>query len=373
VADDAGAMASIEAAAEAADDGEAPSFMQLRGAAVKLHRQEPEGDGRQAVANMLRSSGDKLKSTLLTSLASKISGTKDPFVKIKKLIQELIERLLQEAANESNQKAWCDKATADAVQKRTYAAEKVAKLNGEMAELEALRDKLAEEIGILSEEIAKLIADRNAAETARAEEKAENKATVVEATEGLKAVEMAIDIMNKWYLTAAKETVDLSLAQGPAEDAPDAGFKIGAAYKGAQSTSTGIIGMMEVMQADFERTISETEYAEAEAEQAHLEFMTETGKSLVSKQTAKTEKDGYKETAVDELTTAGGNLAMQTEVLQTSLSELLELKPVCIDTGMSYDERVARREEEIASLNKALCILTAYAKYGAGGVGSEEC
>merc|ERR1719356_1766819 len=156
-----------------------------------------------AVAALLRTSGDKLKSTLLTSLASKISGSADPFVKIKKLIQELIERLLQEAANESNQKGWCDKATADAVQKRTYAAEAIAKLNGEMAELEALRDKLAEEIGILGEEIAKLIADRDAAEKARAAEKAENKATVIEAEEGLKAISEAIDIMKKWYLTAA--------------------------------------------------------------------------------------------------------------------------------------------------------------------------
>merc|ERR1719356_229359 len=127
-----------------------------------------------AVAALLRSSGVSLKSTLLTSLASKISGSADPFVKIKKLIQELIERLLQEAANESNQKSWCDKATADAVQKRTYAAEKIAKLNGEMAELEALRDKLGEEIALLTEEIEKLIADRDAAEKARAEEKAEN-------------------------------------------------------------------------------------------------------------------------------------------------------------------------------------------------------
>merc|ERR1719356_1460675 len=191
-----------------------------------------------AVAALLRTSGDKLKSTLLTSLASKISGSADPFVKIKKLIQELIERLLQEAANESNQKGWCDKATADAVQKRTYAAEAIAKLNGEMAELEALRDKLAEEIGILSKEIAQLISDRDTAEKERALEKAENKATVMEAEEGLKAISEAIDIMKKFYLTVDKETVDLSLAQGPAEDAPEQTFGIGDAYKGAQSEST---------------------------------------------------------------------------------------------------------------------------------------
>jgi hypothetical protein len=372
VARDSDAMSSIEAAAEAADDASPPVFMQLRGVQRHVAAAAPESDGRQAVAELLRTSGDKLKSTLLTALASKISGSADPFVKIKKLIQELIERLLTEAANESNQKGWCDKATADAVQKRTYAAEAVAKLNGEMAELEALRDKLLEEIGILKEEIAKLIADRDTAEKERAAEKAENKATVLEAEEGLKAIAEAIDIMKKFYLTTAKETVDLSFVQGPAEDAPET-FAIGDAYKGAQSTKTGILGMMEVMQSDFERTISETEYAEAQAEQAHLEFMTETGKSLVAKQTAEAEKTSYKDNAVEKLEAAEADLNSQTEVLQTAISELLDLKPVCVDTGMSYEERVSRRDDEIASLNKALCILTAYAKYGAGGAGSEAC
>merc|ERR1719356_29715 len=303
----------------------------------------------------------------------KISGSADPFVKIKKLIQELIERLLQEAANESNQKAWCDKATQDAVQKRTYAAEKIARLNGEMAELEALRDKLAEEISVLKTEIAQLIKDRAEAEKARAEEKAENKATVMEATAGLKAVELAIDIMRKFYLTAAKETVSLSLAQGPADDAPDAGFAIGDAYAGKQSESTGIIGMMEVMQSDFERTISETEYAEAQAEQAHLEFMTETGKSLAAKQMAEQEKTTYKDNAVEKLEAATEDLNSQTEILITAINELLDLKPVCVDTGMSYEERVARREDEIKALNKALCILTAFQRYGPGGQGTDSC
>merc|ERR1712048_867445 len=119
------------------------------------------GDGRQAVINILKKSGTKLHSTLLTSLASRIAG--DPFAKIKKLIQELIERLLAEAANEANQKGWCDKAIADATQKREYAADEVETLNSKMAKLEALSSKLGEELSILEDEISELKKNQAAA------------------------------------------------------------------------------------------------------------------------------------------------------------------------------------------------------------------
>jgi len=50
---------------------------------------------------------------------------------------------------------------------------------------------------------------------------------------------------------------------------------------------------------------------------------------------------------------------MQTaqDLLDAALKVIEGLKPTCIDTGMSYEERVAKREEEIAALKKALCIL----------------
>jgi len=361
------AMEAVEADAEQAE-GTPIGFLQ---SARRSLRGKPTEDGaRGVVVALLRQQGDKLKSTLLTALAGKISA--DPFAKVKQLIQELIERLLTEAANEANQKGWCDKATKDAEQKRDYAAEEIATLNSEMAELEALIDKLTAELADLNKAIDELTEAREKAEKERKEEKAENAATVAEAQAGLSAIEQAIDIISKFYKSAKKETVDLSLAQGPADDAPDAGFEIGEAYTGAQSTSGGIIGMMEVMKSDFERTISETEAAEAQAEEDHLEFMTETGKSLAEKKQAVEERSSQKDDASEKLEKADDNLDEQTKILETSIQELLDLKPVCVDTGMSYKERVARREDEIAALKKADCILSAYQQYGPDGL-SDAC
>jgi len=275
---------------------------------------------------------------------------------------------LTEAANESNQKGWCDKATADATQKRTYSADKIEDLNSKMEKLEALSAKLGEELATLVKEIQELTDAQAKAEKNRKEEKTENTNTVNEAKAGLDAVKMAIDILDKFYKTSAKAKVDLSLAQGPLDDAPDAGFDNGEAYQGAGAESGGIIGMMEVIQSDFERTISETRKAEKEAEQDHMKFMTETSMSLAEKNVAKKEKTRLKDETDNAENDAEEELGSQTKILVTSIKELMELKPVCIDTGMSYADRVAMREQEIESLKKALCILGAYAEFGPDGL-----
>jgi len=92
----------------------AESFLQLskpRSRLALLANQRAEPADQQAkrdlVLSLLRSKGAQIGSAVLTSLASKVSA--DPFAKIKQLIQELIERLLQEAADEANHKGWCDK------------------------------------------------------------------------------------------------------------------------------------------------------------------------------------------------------------------------------------------------------------------------
>jgi len=200
--------------------------------------------------------------------------------------------------------------------------------------------------------------------------KTENEATVTEAEAGLEAVNMAIDILDKFYKTAAKEEVDLSLLQGPADDAPDAGFDNGEAYTGAGGEAGGILGMLDVIKSDFERTISETQKAEAAAAEEYQSFMTQSGKSLAEKTMASEEKTSQKDRAVQELEDADNDLGSQSKLLNTAIAELLDLKPTCIDTGMSYDERVARREDEIESLNKALCVLTNYAEFGPEGAGN---
>merc|ERR1719502_2672673 len=185
-----------------------------------------------------------------------------------------------------------------AKQQRKLKSEEIEKLNARLATAEALRDKLTEEIEVLNKEIKELEEELAAATKMRAEEKLENEATIKEAEEGKEAVKMAIDILSKFYKTAAKATV---LTQGPLDDAPDAGFEGGEAYKGKQAESGGILGMLDVILSDFERTIKETIKAEAEAAQEFLEFERESKMSIATKTTARDAKDEQLTKTLDQL------------------------------------------------------------------------
>lgn len=377
------AMNAIEAAAEAeGGDVSALSFLQrhvnkpktsflaARAETTSLAGNSPDSimgldRGRQVILTLLQSKGRQLQSSLLLSLAGRIAA--DPFSKVKQLIQELIERLLQEAGNEANQKGWCDKATSDAEQKRSYSAKEVQDLNDKIAKLEAKIDKLSEEVDVLGTDIDDLEEERKKAVSIRESESEENAKAVTEAKMGGRAVSEAMTILSRFYLTAAKSRANLSLAQGPSDDAPDTGFKIGEAYVGAQGDGTGIIGMLDVIRADFARTVKETNRAELEAHKEHLAYMTQSGKLLQQKEEEEHAKFTWKSEAMDALQGASEALDEHASILEGSVEELIQLKATCIDTGMSYADRVTRREDEMAALKKALCILNAYARYGPDG------
>jgi len=190
---------------------------------------------------------------------------------------------------------------------------------------------------------------------------------VAEAKEAAEAVGKAIQILKDFYAQAGEATIELQ--RGVDDDAPDAGFKDGEVYKGAVGAAGGIIGMLEVIESDFQRTVTETEKAEAAAAQEFTEFMRATETSLAAKTTAEEHKKQYMDDLEAKIAEDTESLDTQTTMLTGAIKELIELQPACFNTGMSYEERIALRKEEIEGLKKALCILENYEQYGpnAGG------
>jgi len=99
------------------------------------------------VAAFLQDKATKLGSRILSLVATKVAD--DPFVKVKKMIKDMITRLLEEANEEAEHKGWCDTEMATSKKTRDH---KTATIDT----LSATADKLTADIAQLSEEIADL-------------------------------------------------------------------------------------------------------------------------------------------------------------------------------------------------------------------------
>merc|ERR1712137_77289 len=128
-------------------------------------------------------------------------------------------------------------------------------------------------------------------------------------------------------------------------------------YKGMGGESGGVIGMLEVIESDFARLEAETKAAEEQAQKEYDEFMTDSEVDKTKKSTDIEHKTAKKQDEEQALTTKKSDLEGTQKELDAALAYFDKLKPSCVDAGVSYEDRVARRKEEIESLQEALKIL----------------
>jgi len=346
------------------------SFLQ-----VALERPETAA-ARKKVIGFLSRQATKIDSVVLSTLLVKLKEAPSPFAKVKQMIQDLISRLEDEAAAEASQKEWCDEEMKTATENRDKAQREIETLTALKMEKSALRDSLAEDITTLSQEVADLTKGLAEETTLREEDQATNNKTLADAEAGLEAVKGAIEVLEGFYGSFIQlkskenpaptaEGYERYKAEGAGSDgktvddmAPEgSGAMPDEDYGGKTDASKSIIGLLEVIESDFENTISTTTKDEEDAESAYQDFKSKSETSIDDKNTLKDTKDGEKTDAELAITQAEADLKTENENLQNALDELLKLKPVCVDSGMSWEERTARREQEIESLKEALKIL----------------
>jgi chromosome segregation ATPase len=310
-----------------------------------------DADRKDRALALLTVEGQRLGSFVLTSLAQRSAA--DPFKKVKGLIQQLIERLLREATAEATKKGFCDTELGKAYKDRDARREDTNDLSAALQGLEAKRDGLVVEIDDLEHSIKaeNLALTETTAE--RKDEKEQNMATLKTAKEGFAAVGEALVILKNFYKQAAKAA--FIQASPVDEDTQGPGFS--GSYKGNQSGSKAVLALLETIASDFDRTIRTTEAAEEHAHRDYVDFVQHAKSSLAAKETKKELDEADLKTTNTEITTKMEDLTTAMNLLDAALKEIENLKPTCIDTGMSYQERVEKREEEITALKKAVCIL----------------
>jgi len=307
---------------------------------------------KEKALDVLRSEGQRMGSVALTTLADHAAG--DPFKKIKGLIQKLIERLLTESKNEATKKGFCDTELAKARKERDFRFTDANDLSADLAGLEAKKDSLTEEIKQLTKSLKEESQALSDASDERDTEKKANMATLKTAKEGLDGVNEALLILRSFYKQAAKAA---SFLQASPVDEDTAGAGFSGNYKGKQGSMKAVFALLETLASDFDRTLRKTEASEAESHRDYVGLSQAAQASIAGKTTKKNLDEEDLATTETNLKLTYDGLQTAMDLLDAALKELEELKPTCIDTGMSYSERVAKREEEMKALGKALCIL----------------
>merc|ERR1719454_2698869 len=259
------------------------------------------------------------------------------------MIEDMIAKLLQEAAEEATQKAFCDTEIGESKKSQAEKQGKLDKVNARLEAAEATTAKLMEEVSNLSKEIA--TSDAAMAEATKIREKEKSTFVVIEKdlSESEEACTAAIEVLREYYEGA-------SLVQTAQKSKNQAG---------AKGDGSGILGVLEVAASDFASGLAEARNVEATA-QGEYDKLKADAKML--KETKSMEIKG-KQSELASLKTTMGDLGSDKEGLTGELGAVLayldKLKPQCEVQVPSYAERKAAREAEIEGLKGALETLEA--------------
>jgi len=330
-----------------AADKHLPGLVQTGTRSLAL-RASAQTQARASVVRALQTAAARSQSKQLARLAARVREA-GPFDKIIGMIKDMIAKLTEQAGEEADHKEFCDGELQANKQTRDSKTSDVNSMTATKERLEATIAKLTEERAALSDAVAELDAAMSEATAIRQKESNENTEAIKDAKAAQEAVKAALKVLEGFYAKASSATA-LTQTRDPKHEAP-ASFT--EPYTG-MGQGGGVIGMLEVILSDFVRLDQETSSEEAAAQAAFEEF----SETSTADKDAKTEE---LETKRKEKVAAEADLAQTLRDLKSTQKELNaalkyfdKLKPSCLDAGVDFAERTARREEEIASLKDAL-------------------
>jgi len=332
-----------------------PSLGFLQMQEVQEHQPSLRGltGQRAALVSLLSRSAERLHSQQLAVLARHAGS--DPFAAVKELISGLITKLQKQMKEDQDNKAECDKNIGAANLARDDASTAITELNSELASTEARVDGLVEDMQELNASLKALETKKTELTKIRAEEAKEAAETIAESKAALAGVKQAKQVIADFYSKASEAKVP----KPGASTSKKAGLLLQSAkpedeaYTGKQGASKGIIGTLEVIQSDFERTISETKDSESTAVKEQQKILNDMAVSKAEKSKAMGVKKGFKAEADTIISDGKANLKGEISKLKSALLQLTNLEAKC-GVGVTYEARKAARAEEIKALEEAI-------------------
>merc|ERR1719493_308014 len=262
-----------------------------------------------------------------------IRTSDDPFAKVKGLIQDMIETLEKEAEADATEKAYCDKELAETNAKKDAKTTEIKKLSTKIDQMTSRSAQLKGEVAELEKGLSALAKAQAEMDKIRLEEKEEYTKAKAEMEAGIKGVQLALKVLRDYYAKSDK------------------------AHASDEGGGAGIIGLLEVVESDFSKGLIEMTSTE---EASQSSYDQETKDNEIEKVT-KEQDIKYKSEEATGLEKAIAEASSDKSGVQEELDAVLEyLKGIedrCIAKPESYEERVRRRDAELAGLREALTIL----------------
>mmetsp|Transcript_37692 Transcript_37692/g.117479 ORF Transcript_37692/g.117479 Transcript_37692/m.117479 type:complete len:691 (+) Transcript_37692:38-2110(+) len=305
---------------------------------AQVARAGASSPGHQAV-RLVRELARAQHSTGLAQLAARMAvathsellAGEDPFAKVKGLITDMVAKLEGEADAEASHKAYCDKEIAEAQEKKGEKATKIGRLSTKIDRMTSRVAELQAQISALHKGLSDLARTQAEMDQLRQQEKADYTKNKANMQDGIEGVKVALKVLREYY----------------AQDSNTASTGAGA----------GIIGLLEVVESDFSKSLTEMRAEESTSAAAYDQ---ETKENEIEKTTKEQDvKHKSKEVAglEKELTEAEGDKSMERSELEATLESLRMLEKQCVAQPATFEERKARFEAELAGLRQALAVL----------------
>jgi uncharacterized LabA/DUF88 family protein len=336
---DASAELKALGAAKAILEKKFSSFLEAR-TAVRITT-AASSDHKVEALRMIQQLGKRLHSTALVALSYRAAG--DPFGKVRGMIEDMLAKLQQEAAEAADQKAFCDEEQGKSNKSKEAKEQDLAKTNSRMEKAESAVAQLAEQSSLLSKELAENAADMKEATEIRTGEKAIFDKIDKDLSESKDACGAAIQVLREYYEGA-------SLVQ--------VGVQSKASMQSKARGGSGILQVLEYAESDFDKQLSDVRVAEKQAVDKFEKFAQDSKMVSATKEVELKGKLTETKSLKTTLSDLGEDKEGTTAELQAVLDYLQELKPKCeAEAPPSYAEKKAKREAEVQGLKEALKIL----------------
>jgi len=315
--------------------------------------QESSESGLRARASKTLMEAGRLDSRLVTlALEAKL----DSFRRVKKAIQELVDALKKEQADEVTKKDWCIAEMQENEMETQEQKQKMELQIAAIAEMAASITAKKEDASTLNAEIAELNKQMKLAAENREEENKEYQEMIKDQRETQQALGMALAVLRGFYPEVPKkvEAEEAALVQTDGGDPMPEGFK---PYKKSQGGG-GIMELMQQLLEDSKLIEAQGLQAESESQADYEDFTKKSVTSVHSKSKAIRERDtarSKKEIEKSEKT-EGRDLSISM-ITQLELT-MKQLHDTCDFVLAQFTNRQKARSDEMDALGEAMAILS---------------